>query len=159
MKKLAPFAFLAALFMASPAGATPDFPQKLADATGAPCVPQCTICHTDSVGGKGTVTKPFGKSMVDAGLISFDNASVAKAVNELLQAGTDSDGDGIGDIAEIRDGDDPNSATAAKACGPTYGCGARIEPKGPIDVGSALAALATALGLVLGRRRTRSARR
>ena len=58
---------------------------------------------------------------------------------------SDVDNDGVGDIAELRAGADPNVPGDQSICGPQYGCGARVEPRGSIDLSSAFAALLTAL--------------
>lgn len=66
----------------------------------------------------------------------------------------DSDGDGVGDVAELRQERDPNVPGAGVVCGPTYGCFARVEPRGRIDGVALSAALAVAGALILfGRRR------
>lgn len=67
----------------------------------------------------------------------------------------DSDEDGMGDVEELRNGRDPNVAGAKDICGPTYGCGARIEPRGRIDGLALGAALAVAGALLISMRRRR----
>jgi hypothetical protein len=66
----------------------------------------------------------------------------------------DSDSDGIGDVEELRQNQDPNAPGVAIKCGPAYGCGARVEPRGRIDGIALAAAIGVALGLfAFGRRR------
>jgi hypothetical protein len=67
----------------------------------------------------------------------------------------DSDEDGMGDVEELRNGRDPNVAGAKDICGPTYGCGARVAPRGRIDGLALGAALAVAGALLISMRRRR----
>jgi hypothetical protein len=127
-----------------------------------PCLPACTICHTDTLGGFGTVTVAFGKSAQLAGL-NFTEPSLVPALNKLEEAGTDSDGDGIGDITELRAGQDPNGTVdlcSQAALAARYGCGAHIAPSPAHgrDSGALLSALLTSLvlGASLQRARTRA---
>jgi hypothetical protein len=58
----------------------------------------------------------------------------------------DADSDGVDDIAELINDDDPNNPAAKLAC-PQYGCGARIAPERPrrrLDGTAVLAALSAA---------------
>jgi hypothetical protein len=91
------------------------------------------------------------------GLEGQDETLVAPAVKALRgsgvdggPSGVDSDGDGMDDIAELAAGRDPNIAGAGELCGPTYGCGARIEPSGRIDWQAVLLALGV-VGLLVTR--------
>lgn len=145
---------LTALSSAKSALALPEFPEKLQEATNAPCIPQCNICHRDDNGGGGTIDKPFVKSLREYGELEHD---MKGAVDALAQAGVDSDGDGTPDVTEIKNGDDPNSSLDAKLCFPDGGCGARVEPAGTLDGYAGAAALFTAL--VLGRSFRRKSRR
>jgi hypothetical protein len=114
------------LLLVSSAWAISNFPPMLEESLGMPCQPQCTVCHETNVGGSGTVTQPFGIAMMGAGLLTSDLTSLDAAVAELEAAGTDSDGDGEPDVAELTAGTDPNVADAAMCEGaveaPTYGC-------------------------------------
>jgi hypothetical protein len=135
---------------ASPAAASPGYPAALQEASGSPCPPPCTVCHLTTNGGSGTAIKPFAESMIEeGGLDGEDDKLVAPAVKALApvdggSAGVDSDDDGMNDIAELAAGRDPNVTGAGELCGPTYGCGARIEPSGRLD----WPALALALGVI-----------
>lgn len=73
-------------------------------------VPSCTVCHASNAGGFGTVTKAHGISLVEAGLTAGNIASLQAALDALESDGTDSDGGGVADIAELRAGTDPNVA-------------------------------------------------
>ena len=154
-KKLGYLIGLAVLVAPGLAFASRTYPAELQSAANMPCTPQCTLCHKDMNGGIGTVTKPFGTNMIDVGHLGRANPSTVKpAVDKLKAAGTDSDGDGVPDIQELSQGDDPNVKGAGSLCGgPTYGCGARVEPAGRLDGWAAVAALATAAALVSRLRR------
>ncbi len=150
---------LALLVAPEAAFASATYPAELQSVLHMPCTPPCTICHRDNLGGMGTVVKPFGVSMKTVGHLGPANPNQIKsATDKLLQAGTDSDGDGTPDIKELEQGDDPNEKGVGSLCGgPTYGCGARVEPAGRLDGWAAVAALGTAAALLSRlRRRVRS---
>jgi hypothetical protein len=73
--------------------------------------PLCTICHATLIGGIGTVNKPFGKNLQQKyGLILLDLPGLRSAIMQAEANNDDVDGDGVGDIAELRQGTDPNVA-------------------------------------------------
>jgi len=146
------------LLVARTVSASPDYPEALEKAADAPCPPPCTVCHRDTNGGAGTVVKPFGEAMINAGLDANDVGLLQTAVDTLRQDKTDSDGDGTSDIDELAQGQDPNAAGNGALCGPTYGCGARVEARGPVDGVGALATLGVLLLLGASTRRSRRAR-
>lgn len=156
LRTIGRLAFVATMLSNTGALASPEFPEALQSETGAPCPPPCTVCHRDSNGGLGTVTKPFGKSMIGAQLEAANTQALKSAVATLRSQQTDSDGDGTPDIDELEKGSDPNAGGDVTVCGPTYGCGARVEPRGEIDR-VALSAVLLSLGAMaaLGRRRRR----
>ncbi len=162
ISKLLSAACLAAVFVlfSAPSQAHSTFPTLIASELDMPCVPACTICHKDTLGGFGTVTEPFGKAMQADGLF-FTEASLSPALKKHEAAGTDSDGDGVGDITELRVGQDPNGNVdlcSQAALAARYGCGAHIAaPPARGDTGAALSALFTVL--VLGASLHRSRRR
>ncbi|HLV22078.1 MAG TPA: hypothetical protein VKZ49_14390, partial [Polyangiaceae bacterium] len=81
---------------------------------------------------------------------------VAPALASLAQAGTDSDTDGMSDIEELMADRHPAVAGDTPYCVLTYGCGARVEPRGELRVEAALAGALVAAGLFwAGRRRRR----
>jgi hypothetical protein len=84
--------------------------------------PPCTLCHNTPSGGFGTVTTPFGKSMMARGLVAQNLSSLDTALDALAAEHTDSDGDGVGDIDELKAGSDPNVAGGGAVTPPTYGC-------------------------------------
>jgi MYXO-CTERM domain-containing protein len=143
------------LLVALPALASPAYPEALQSDTGAPCAPPCTVCHRDANGGFGTVVTPFGKAMIAAGLVAADTDSLKAALKDLQTNQTDSDGDGTPDVEELSAGTDPNVAGGQPFCGPTYGCGAHVEPGGHADGWAALVALIALGMLALGTRRNR----
>ena len=137
------------------------FPTLIASELDMPCVPACTICHKDTLGGFGTVTEPFGKAMQADGLF-FTEASLSPALKKHEAAGTDVDGDGVGDIAELRVGQDPNGnldLCSQAALAARYGCGAHIASPPPQNTGATLSALFTVLLLGASLHRSRRARR
>jgi hypothetical protein len=88
----------------------------------------CQLCHKNDDGGPMTATKPFGRAMLKAGTVGGSPPSMLAALRALEADGTDSDGDGTPDIAELRAGSDPNmradgsTATADEIPLPETGC-------------------------------------
>jgi hypothetical protein len=147
-------ALVGALLAPALAVASPDYPERLSDELGLQCIPQCTVCHETLEGGIGTATKPFGLSMqINGGLKDKDSDLIPIAL-----ATCNSDQDDLPDVEELRQGRDPNVPGAGLLCGPEYGCGARIEPRGTTDWAAVVAAALMALGFVVSRRRARSKR-
>jgi len=147
-------AFVGVLLAPTRAWATSGFPSDIATDLNAPSVPSCALCHATAAGG-GPVTQPFGQSMVARGLRAGNPGSLSTALQALEAEGTDSDGDGLGDIEELRMGLDPNFGGDAGSAAPEFGCGARVAPRPPQHWFSTVAGLAMAL-VLLRRRRARS---
>lgn len=137
----------ATLLHAGPGHASPSYPEVLQSAIGLECAPRCTLCHEDREGGTGTIrTSTFGETLVNVVELGEDDESTLRCAMQLLDpscelppacAGpdqecfaTDTDGDGVGDIAELRDTRDPNVDGEGLLCGATYGCGAELAPRG-----------------------------
>jgi hypothetical protein len=113
------------------------------------CVPVCTACHTIMTGGA-TNLNPFGKNMLLNGL--FSPETVDPALNKLLDAKLDSDGDGKTDNDELKMLDAPGGP-GAFCSDLTYGCGARIaSAPPPIDKVGLFSAGLVGLGLIFLRR-------
>jgi hypothetical protein len=66
------------------------------------------LCHQTEAGGDHTVTRPFGRTMMELGARgNGDLGSLRAALRGAREA--DSDGDGVGDVEELLDGArDPN---------------------------------------------------
>jgi hypothetical protein len=102
--------------------ASPSFPGVVQVETSA--VVACTLCHTDPGGGGGNVKQPVGVALVSRGLFAGDDAGLVLALTQLEEDNTDSDGDGVSDVAELRAGLDPNVAGGTEpAVNPQYGFG------------------------------------
>jgi hypothetical protein len=99
----------ALLLISGVAVASPSYPVLIQqDLGGTTCAPACTICHRDNNGGTGTVVTPFGRNMMGLGLVAESPAALKHALTLEEQAGTDSSGDGITDIAALMACQDPN---------------------------------------------------
>jgi len=138
---------LAALLLgvAAPAGATSTFPARIVAELDLRAEPACSLCHEGATA-RGTVTTPFGTSLRERGLLAYDEQSLVNALMALEGEGTDSDGDGVGDIEELRQGADPNLVEGGEALiVPEYGCSAGPRGgRGPGAGSSAGAVLALA---------------
>jgi hypothetical protein len=71
----------------------------------------------------------------------------------------DLDGDGVANIDELASGINPSRTDNGDVCGATYGCGARVEPRGTLDTGAAAATGLALLGVWAATRRARRLRR
>jgi hypothetical protein len=104
--------------------------------------PDCSLCHANGQTGFGTVNTPFGKSMRARGLVAQNIASLDTALDALSAEKTDSDGDGVPDIDELKAGTDPNVAGGSAFPPPSYGCfdvsGQPASPLGLVPVALAL---------------------
>jgi len=148
-----PLAALASLVPAL-AFAQPSFPGFLQTHLSLSYTPDCLLCHTTPSGGIGTATTPFATSMKARGLsVSSTATDVNTALDALQAEGTDSDGDGVGDIAELQAHTDPNVPGAASLT-PTYGCGGGdlVAPVRPAAL-PGIASLAGAIALAFALRR------
>lgn len=98
--------------LAGQAHARGSIPGAIKTHVGLDAAPACTLCHSAPSGGSGTATKPFVLAMFDANFVVSDKNSVGPALDALESDGSDVDGDGVGDVQELRDGTDPNVADA-----------------------------------------------
>jgi hypothetical protein len=85
--------------------------------------------------------------MLAAGLTISGGSSLTSALDKLEQDGTDSDGDGVGDIDELKAGTSPNPDKTPIE----YGCGGQISAHSPWGVSPALTVALVSL-IVLTRR-------
>lgn len=147
----------AALAVAGAAHATPTFPAAIQGHLGLSYEPPCSICHQDGITNSSTVTTPFGLAMRSKKLAPDNEASLVAALDALDAEGSDSDGDGVGDIAELRAGSDPNREGGESLLGPApaYGCGARIAGGDPVGWASGLLVAVGLASTILRRRRQR----
>lgn len=167
---------LPALLLATPgiAHASSGYPGAIQSHLGLSYSPPCTVCHETDSGGSGTATKAFGSALRQNGLTGGGNTdSLNGALDALSSAGTDSDCDGVGDVAQLEEGREPNTgeyidgsgkpapekgdagcASSSGGTEPGYGCGARVAAgDGNESALPILTALATMVGLALSRRR------
>ena len=141
---------LVALLFVHTAAANPKYPAIVYNELGLDVAPACTLCHRDNLGGRKTVEKPFGITVMSLGLNGKNGSDVLPGILADMAADPvtyDSDGDGVGDIDELQNGTDPNVAGSTLSP-PKYGCLSTTPRTAP----AALLGLA-ALGLVLRRRR------
>jgi len=161
---LAALAF--AVSLAPHAAASVTFPGQLQQRLGLAQIPYgplgCQLCHKDDVGGYQTAIKPFGRAMLTAGTMGGSVPSMLSALSTLEQTGTDSDRDGVPDIAELQAGTDPNVAEVVDGEPPPAPIedvplpqtGCTLSP-----VSSSFDAVASALGAALGLLLTKLRRR
>lgn len=115
-----------------------------------PYAPPCSLCHDRGSTGPGTAQTPFALSAKARGLAPGDTQSLDNALTAMDRDEVDSDGDGIADIQELRDGTDPNTpgdVSLVTESGPDAGCGGNTKPRSP------RVTAASVLGLLLLRRR------
>lgn len=146
---------LALALVSAPAFATSIYPDGIKSHLGlsaivVPAAPHCTLCHTNGSAGGPTVNTPFGTSMRQAGgLVGGGNTTkLNAALDALATAKTDSDGDGVSDIDELKAGTDPNVSNGGGADGGTGGSGGTVtSPPPPATYGCGANAVPTLLGL------------
>ncbi|MGV3622473.1 MAG: thrombospondin type 3 repeat-containing protein [Archangium sp.] len=120
MKRTLLFAGLFAL----PAFASDPYPIAISTKYGIDPPPQsCSLCHTGGITGTGTVNTPFGTALRMRGLVAGNVTSLNTALDTLETDGADSDGDGVTDIDELKNGTDPNRRDATPTDGGMTGTG------------------------------------
>lgn len=119
MRPLFPFIALAIAAAPNATFASPSYPGTVARELGLPCEPECTLCHTRPTGGFATVNTRYGLTVrMQHGLECCDPALLATVLDEIREAETDSDDDGVSDIAELEALTSPNSPEDVDlACG------------------------------------------
>jgi hypothetical protein len=151
-------AVLGLVSAAHTAQASPDYPEVIRDELDLPCTPQCILCHTGNPGRAGSAKQPFVDTL---GVLSGQPQKVREKIRELVEAmpADDTDGDGMPDIEELQNARDPNVEGEGDICAldVRYGCGARVEPQGPLSSGGALGALLTVAALSWSLRRRKAA--
>ena len=154
----------AILTRSAPALASLSFPPAIQSELSLAKPPECTLCHRNDAGGFGTVTRPFGRTMMTQfGLTAANVAALRSALAGSDAAKLDSDGDGSSDIDELREGTDPNVGVSGVETGPNVplpqtGCAVNSSlPSSPLGAGAAL--VVAVIGLSLQRRRSARATR
>jgi hypothetical protein len=99
---------VALVLVAGPVTASEAFPPVVKAELRLKAAPDCTLCHRDDQGGVHTVTKPFGLTMLGLGVTGGNVGSLEAALRTDEADATDSDGDGVPDVDELRNGTDPN---------------------------------------------------
>jgi len=151
-RALAGLAFAGAGLFGAVAQARPEFPSDIARHLSATVVPACSICHLEGKIGGITVVTPFALALRAHGFSSSSD-SLVTALDQMATDGTDTDGDGVSDVEELRAGTDPNSPVpGATTADPSYGCAVAARPS---RAGWPAPALLLALAAVRRRARRR----
>lgn len=137
---------------ASPARAISEFPPNIRGDLALTYDPPCRLCHIQGTTGAGSVSTPFGLSMLAHGLTK-DRTTLTSALTALRADRVDSDGDGVPDIAELMADTDPNTPVDAplSAQAPTYGCD--TSGTNGRNLATCVALTMVIAGVALGRRR------
>jgi uncharacterized protein (TIGR03382 family) len=108
-KRLLRFGAIGGLVLGSRAAhAAPNFPRNIQSELKLDYAPPCSICHVNGQTGEGTPIELFAWSMRARGLTGSRNSLVPALMADETD-NVDSDGDGITDIDELRNGTDVNS--------------------------------------------------
>ena len=159
-----PISLLIALVPAGRASASEPFPGTIKTTLGLGSLPPCVLCHDTELGGSKTVNRPFGRKVVGYGLTGGDTGALAAILGAMRDAKEDSDGDGAGDIDEIKAGTDPNvnditGEPPDDYPPPVYGCEAGGGHAGRTPRHTSWIAVALgAMGILLLRSRMRQPR-
>jgi len=136
--------------------AKPQFPPEIARHLSATVDPACSVCHLDGKIAGVTVITPFALALRAHGFTSSED-TLNSALDAMQADNTDSDGDGISDVEELRAGTDPNSPVpGATTADPTYGCSLTSRPS---RGGWTAVALSVAAAVTLRRRRRKTPHR
>jgi hypothetical protein len=146
MKRIAASVLVYGVLLSANVHAMPTFPSEIQSYLHLSYTPQCTLCHA-SLSGGGPVVTPFGEAMQAAGLTMSGGSTLTNALDTLAKNKTDSNGNGISDIDELKAGNNPNPDKTPVQ----YGCGAKIAPGNPVGWQIPMFAL---VAMVLFRRRS-----
>lgn len=158
MRALFPIVALAAVAaLPGIAFASPSYPATVASELDLPCTPECTLCHTRSTGGFATVNTPFGLTVrMQHGLTCCDPELLANVLDEIREEETDSDDDGVSDVAELQALTSPNTSEdidlACQADDDSSGCAVTKPGTGHAPPYSAALLLAAVFVVVAARR-------
>jgi hypothetical protein len=162
------------------AKAEPEFPGHVRDHLELACTPQCMLCHTTNTNpNAGNVRGPgsFPSALKTALGADFDDEdTLTQALDALLAAPADSDGDLMDDISELKDNNsetaapgtavhlarDPNVSGVGEICASEvgYGCGSRLArgPELPRSFESLMGVALLGVAALSAQRRTARAR-
>lgn len=107
--------FALALLAPGEVRASRSFSDVIATELGTGRIPACTVCHDRAESGVAVPT-PFSSALAARGFDRREADSIGPALIALEVDGVDSDGDGVGDVAELRDARDPNAVDGAGGC-------------------------------------------
>jgi MYXO-CTERM domain-containing protein len=103
--------------------ANPYFPDTVKQQLGLSSAPECTLCHQTNSGGEGTVVTLFGKYLMSQGLKEGSKSSLITALSKAEAAKYDGNKNGIDDITDLKQGNNPNKvnkpADGAAGSGPS----------------------------------------
>ncbi len=138
--------FITPLLLAWPrlAHAEPTYPAEMQSHLGLSYTPPCTVCHATNSGGLGTISTPFGKALQAEGL-STNFATLDPALDALATNNNDSDGNGIPDIQQLKDGIDPNTGASLSIEPQQFGCSVHIAKRSTSISGQGLMLLSFVL--------------
>lgn len=158
------------------AHALPELPGYVRDSLDMSCTPQCMLCHTTNTSpGKGNLrgAGSFPSSLAEQGIFWSSEEAMQQALVAMDLANTDTDGDQMEDIAELKDNNsvtaapgealhlarNPNVPGIGEICASEvqYGCGARVASgsKLPSGIESWVGGVLFALAALSVRRRQR----
>lgn len=118
--------------------ASPNYAPELKKLLALTAEPSCEVCHKDQYGGDRTIDKAFGKALQRSGAAGDnDLASLRAAVARSEREQQDSDGDGVADLDELRDGSNPNRSDREPLPPPVGGSGSGGATAGAAGAGGA----------------------